>query len=189
MTVCSPHWLLALAVAISTLGCASYSGGARPIDGARLTAERGWVTAAPTPDVRQKSLEDCGAAALAMVAGRWHVAISVDDPGLKPSSTGLRLGELRFAARAHGLIAFAITADRATLEAELLAGRPVIIGLLLPFSRHAALGHFEVVVAHRQEEFVTLDPATGLRVRTWTDLQAEWAPARYPALVVLGPTP
>jgi ABC-type bacteriocin/lantibiotic exporter with double-glycine peptidase domain len=185
VTARSRHLVLALAV-IASAGCATYVGGAQPIDPSRLATEPGWIRAEATPAIRQTTLEGCGAAALAMVAGRWHVPLSADDPALRPTSRGLRLGQLRSAARAHGLIAFAITADRATLEHELRAGRPVIIGLLRPYSRSEALSHFEVVVALRRDEFVTLDPAAGLTVRTWAALQAEWAPAHYPALVILG---
>jgi ABC-type bacteriocin/lantibiotic exporter with double-glycine peptidase domain len=181
---------MARAAAIAALvasGCATYAGGGRPIDPARVANEPGWITAAPTPEIRQRSLLDCGPAALAMVAGRWDVHITADDPAVAaPSEHGVRLGDLRSAARSHGLIAFAINTDRATLEHELRAGRPVIVGLLRPYSRSKAVSHYEVVVAMRGDEIVTLDPAAGWRVRTWGSLEAEWRPAAYPALVVLG---
>ena len=178
---------IAIMLAIAGAACGTYAGGAKAIDPSKLS-EPGWIAAAPTPEVRQRSLLDCGAAALAMVAGRWNVSIPIDDPAIpKPSAHGLKLGDLRTAARAHGLIAFAIVADRATLSHELTAGRPVIVGLLRPYSRHEAVSHYEVVIAERGDELVTLDPAAGYRVRTWPALQAEWQPAQYPALVVLGP--
>jgi ABC-type bacteriocin/lantibiotic exporter with double-glycine peptidase domain len=178
---------LALLVLVAG-GCATYRGGARPFDPSRVTVEAGWVRAAPTPDIRQKSLLDCGPAALAMVSGRWNVHIATDDAAIAaPAKNGVRLADLRTAARAHGLIAFAIKADRATLDHELAAGRPVIVGLLRPYSRRQAVSHYEVVVAMRGDEIVTLDPAAGWRVRTWASLEAEWRPAAYPALVVLGP--
>lgn len=125
-----------------------------------------------------------------MVAKRWDVDIKVDDPAIaKPSKNGVSLGDLRSAARAKGLVAYAIKADRATLDHELRAARPVIVGLLRPYSRAKATSHYEVVVAMRGDEIVTLDPAAGWRVRTWASLEAEWRPAAYPALVVLGPAP
>lgn len=171
-------------------GCATYGGAARPIDPARLATEPGWVSAAPTPDIRQRSLLDCGAAALAMVAGRWGVTIALDDPAIAaPARDGIRLGDLRAAAHAHGLSAFAIAADRPTLAHELSAGRPVIVGLLRPTSRRRAISHYEVVVAMRGDEVVTLDPAGGWKVRTWAALDDEWRPAAFPALIVLGPRP
>lgn len=176
--------LLALIVS----GCATYAGAARTIDPARVATEPGWVRAAPTPELRQRSQLDCGAAALAMVAGRWGVAIALNDPAIAaPRRDGIRLGDLRTAAHAHGLIAFAIAADRATLAHELGAGRPVIVGLLRPYSRKRAISHYEVIMAMRGDEVVTLDPAGGWRVRTWAALDAEWRAARYPALIVLGP--
>lgn len=175
------------AALVVTGGCATYAGAARPIEPSRLTSEPGWITA-PTPELRQRSLLDCGPTALAMVAGRWLVHIAPDDPKIAaPHKDGVRLGDLRSAARAHGLVAFAVKADRATLEHELRATRPVIVGLLRPYSRTEAVSHYEVVVAMRGDELVTLDPAAGYRVRTWAAFEAEWKPAAYSALVVLGP--
>jgi ABC-type bacteriocin/lantibiotic exporter with double-glycine peptidase domain len=179
--------VVAIALLIAS-GCASYSGGARPIDPSRVDSEPGWIKAASTPAIRQRTLLDCGPAALAMVAARWHVEIATTDPAIAaPAKHGVRLGDLRSAARAHGLIAFAIMADKATLHHELRAGRPIIVGLLRPYSRSEAVSHYEVVVAMRGDEIVTLDPAAGWRVRTWATFDAEWNVAKYPALVVLGP--
>ncbi len=179
--------LVTLALVTACTGCASYAGGAKPIDPSRLR-EPGWISAGPMTVIRQRRLLDCGAAALAMVAERWNVTVTVDDPAFPaPSANGLRLGDLRTVARGHGLIAFAITADRATLDHELRAGRPIIVGLLRPYTRNEAVSHYEVVVAARGDEIVTLDPATGWRVRSWAALDAEWRLAAYPALVVLGP--
>jgi ABC-type bacteriocin/lantibiotic exporter with double-glycine peptidase domain len=189
----APLALTLAAVLVSA--CATYTGGARPIEPGQVAHQPGWVAAAPTPTVRQRGLSDCGMAALAMVAGRWHVPLSLDQARrdvADPSPRGARLGELRRAARAHGLLAFAISADEATLEHEVRAGRPVIIGLLRPYGRDRALSHYEVVVALRASdgghEVVTIDPAGGWQVRQWTDLDAEWEPAGRPALVVLGPS-
>jgi ABC-type bacteriocin/lantibiotic exporter with double-glycine peptidase domain len=179
---------VAIAILVAT-GCVSYSGGGRPIDPSRVVSEPGWIKAAPTPDIRQRTRLDCGAAALAMVAGRWRVQIALDDPAIAaPGKHGVRLGDLRSAAKAHGLIAFAITADHATLDHELRAGRPIIVGLLRPYSRTEAVSHYEVVVAMRGDEIVTLDPAAGWRVRSSASFDAEWRAAKFPALVVLGPS-
>lgn len=185
--------VLVLAAVLGTVGCYSYRGGARAIDPSRLTEEPGWTVAAATPSVRQTGRLDCGAAALAMVAGRWQVAWSL--PAIKaalppPDPRGIRLDELRDAARDHRLTAFAIVGDRATLIHELTAGRPVIVGLLLPYGGRRAQSHYEVVVAVREttDEFVTIDPASGWRTRSWAALDAEWGPAGYPTLVVLGPS-
>ena len=58
------------AVAIVILvasGCVTYSGGARTIDPTRMVREPGWI-GGPDADIRQRTLLDCGPAALAMVA-------------------------------------------------------------------------------------------------------------------------
>lgn len=186
--------LVALVAATLAAACAHYSGGARPIRPDQIAHQPGWITTAPTPMVHQRGLTDCGPAALAMVAGRWHVAMTIDDARRSvraPTPRGTALGDLRRAARAHGLLAFAITGDQAMLEHEVRAGRPVIVGLLRPNGRDRATSHYEVVVALRASaddpQVVTIDPAGGWMIRSWADLDAEWRPAGRPALVVLGP--
>lgn len=171
-------------------GCISYSGGARSVDAVQLT-QPGWIVAAPTPELRQQGSRDCGAAALAMIAGRWHVELSVEaavDALPAPTRLGTKLGDLRDVARAHGFTAFAIAGDRDTLVHELRAGRPVIVGLLLPYGSKRVQSHYEVIVGVHpaSDQFVTINPAKGWRTRSWTDLDAEWRPAGRPTLVVLG---
>jgi hypothetical protein len=87
------------------------------------------------------------------------------------------------------ITAFAITGDHVTLLHELRAGRPVLLGLYAPYGKKYVQSHYEVLVATRPDEsqYVTLDPAKGWRVRSWTELDAEWKRAGRPALVVLGP--
>ncbi len=176
---------------VGVTGCVSLGGRSRTFETARLAEEPGWIVAAPTPVVRQAGTVDCGAAALAMVAGRWGVNLSLEGAAAAlpaPAPKGARLGDLRDAARLHGLQAFAIAGDRDTLVHELRAGRPVIVGLHIQAGIRRALSHYEVMVAVHPaaDRFVTLDPASGWRVRSWTDLDAEWLPAGRPALVVVG---
>lgn len=178
----------------ATTGCASYIGGARSINPLRLTTEPGWVVAAPTPELRQQDSHDCGAASLAMIAGRWHVPLSFDGVVAAlpaPTPQGTRLGDLRDVARAHGLTAFAIAGDRDTLVHELRQGRPVIVGLIQPYDYEQSQSHYEVIVAVHPIDgrFVTIDSANGWRARSWADLDAEWRPAGRPTLVVIGPAP
>ena len=154
-----------MAALVAVAGCISYRGGAQSLDPDRLHTEAGWIVAAPTPALRQQGSHDCGAASLAMIAGRWHVALSVDGAvaALPVAGVqGVRLGELRDAARAHGLTAFAIAGDRTTLVHELREGRPVIVGLLLPYGNKRVQRHYEVIVAVHpaDDQFVTIDPAT-----------------------------
>jgi hypothetical protein len=127
-----------------------------------------------------------------MIAGRWQIARSFDEPATTlpaPAPVGPRLAALRPAARRYGPTAFAIAGDRDTLLHELRAGRPVIVGLLLRYGRDHTRSHYEVVVAVHpmHDRFVTIDPASGWRTRRWAELDAEWGPAGRPTLIVLGP--
>ena len=166
-----------------------YTGGARAVQPAQLDAH--WLRAAPTPIVLQKQDADCGLAALAMVAGAWGHHWSVDDLAhrLPPGKQGVRLGSLRDVARERGLSAYAIRATPKDLAHELAQGRPVLLGLLLPFDRGHNLSHYEVAVAMdpRTGTVVTIDPASGKWMqREAKVLDVEWKAAGYPALVVTG---
>lgn len=185
---------LVLIVALATGACTvPYAGGARPIQPAQV-AGADWVRAAPTPVVRQQHAEDCGLAALAMVAGSWNRAWSVEELNrdLPPGKHGVNLVALRDLARAKGLDAFAIAATPADLERELAHGRPVIVGLVLPHDRNYNRSHYEVAIAYNPKDgtLVTLDPATGDWMRRSRKvLDVEWKPAAYAALVVTGDKP
>jgi ABC-type bacteriocin/lantibiotic exporter with double-glycine peptidase domain len=182
--------IFVVALSLST-GCRlSYTGGAKSVNVAQLDGN--WLRASSTPVVRQKSQVDCGLAALAMVAGAWGEKWSVDDlrRDVKMSTKGAKLGALRDVARARGLEAYAIAGNFEDLKRELAHGRPVLLGLQLPFEQDRALHHYEVVVAMnpRDGSVVTLDPATGKHLkRTKAVLEAEWKPVGFPTLVVVGP--
>ena len=181
-------WFVAL---LAATGCRlSYTGGAKPVNAAQL--DNTWLRASATPVVKQKSQVDCGLAALAMVAGAWGQTWTVDDlrRDVKMSANGAKLGALRDAARARGLEAYVIAGKHEDLQRELSKGRPVMLGLQLPFEMDRALHHYEVVVAinPRDGTVVTLDPATGNYLkRTRAVLEKEWKPVGYPTLVVVGP--
>jgi ABC-type bacteriocin/lantibiotic exporter with double-glycine peptidase domain len=189
----APRALVSCFVVVLSLstGCRlSYTGGAKPVNVAQLDGN--WLRASSTPVVRQKSQVDCGLAALAMVAGAWGEKWSVDDlrRDVKMSTKGAKLGALRDVARARGLEAYAIAGNFEDLKRELAHGRPVLLGLQLPFEQDRALHHYEVVVAMnpRDGSVVTLDPATGKHLkRTKAVLEAEWKPVGFPTLVVVGP--
>ncbi len=196
---------------VGASGCASTAGHSRAFDPDQLDPTAGWLVATPVALVAQEGSKDCGAAALAMVVGRWGVQFTLDEavqaleatsaaaPGAGGgagagagggggSGGGVRLGDLRDLARSLGLKAFAISGERATLLHELGAGRPVIVGLHVPGGPGEARSHYEVLVGAQPADgrFVTLDPASGWRVRDWTGLDDAWRPAGRPALVVLG---
>lgn len=166
----------------------AYVGGATAVGPSDLGGD--WLRAAPTPIVVQRARTDCGLAALAMIAGAWGRSWSVDDMArhLKPTETGVKLGALRDLARARGLQAFAVKGQFKDLENELKKGRPVLLGLVLPFDRKNNLHHFEVAIAMnpRDGTVVTLDPATGdMMKRSRNVLDLEWKHAGYATLVVV----
>jgi ABC-type bacteriocin/lantibiotic exporter with double-glycine peptidase domain len=175
---------------VGLTGCQlPYTGGARPVTPAQLDSS--WLRAAPTPVVRQKQESDCGLAALAMVAGAWGRHWSVDDLAhrIPPSEKGVKLGALRDLARDRGLDAFVVRATPQDLQHELSSGRPVLLGLMLPFDRGHNRSHFEVAIAMnpRDGTIVTIDPASGEWMRrSRAVLDVEWKAAGYPALVVTG---
>ena len=164
-----------------------YAGGARAVQPTQLDAT--WYRAAPTPVVRQKQMADCGLAALAMVAGAWGRHWSVDDLAhrVPPGQHGVKLGALRDLARDRGFDAYAIQANRDDLKNELSAGRPVLLGLILPHDQQRNRSHYEVAIAMSQRDgtIITIDPATGEWMRrSPAVLDIEWKAAGYAALVV-----
>jgi len=180
--------LVALVIAL-TSACThlAYTGGARPTQPIALDAS--WIHAAPTPVVKQAQETDCGLAALAMVAGAWGKQWNVGElaRAMPPGDKGVKLAVLRDYARAHGLEAFAIAATPKDLEHELAAGRPVLLGLMLPFDYQHNQSHYEVAIAMRPSDgtVITIDPATGQwMTRKKQVLDVEWKAAKYAALVV-----
>jgi hypothetical protein len=98
-----------------------------------------------------------------MVLGYWQIPASRAEivyhcppvPG-----QGCRAGELRNFARSKGLSAFLFRGELADLAHELARGRPVVVGLVKPYS-DGTFTHYEVVAAMHPQEglIVTLDPA------------------------------
>jgi ABC-type bacteriocin/lantibiotic exporter with double-glycine peptidase domain len=185
------HGVRVAALAATLVACVRAPSTARPVEPAAISAGGGWIAVDGVAPVRQRSALDCGPAALVMVARHWDVPLRLDDATVLTgrSNKGTRLGALRDVARGRGLTAYAIRGDRDTLRHELERGRPVVVGLLRRIGGRKRLSHFEVVVGvhPRRGEVATIDPAAGLGVRRWSDLEAEWEPAGYPALVILGP--
>src|SRR3954470_11423417 len=91
------------------VGCRlAYTGGATSVKSADVPS--GWLHAAPTPVVVQAQRQDCGLAALAMVAGAWGRHWSLPDLShqVPPTEHGVKLGRLRDLARERGLDAYAV---------------------------------------------------------------------------------
>jgi ABC-type bacteriocin/lantibiotic exporter with double-glycine peptidase domain len=181
--------LVGLTLALAATACQlSYTGGARPVRPEALGA--GWYTAPATQVVRQQNETDCGLAALAMVASAWgrHWSVADLDHQLPPSAKGVKLGDLRDLARARGFEAYAIAGTTADLTRELSHGRPVVLGLMLPYDRTRNASHYEVAVAVHPGDgaVVTIDPATGeWRQRSRQVLDVEWKAAGFATLVVV----
>jgi len=189
MTTKAPRASLLVAL-LGLVACQlSYRGGARAVSPSEVG--NGWYRAAATPVVRQHQETDCGLAALAMVAGTWGRQWSVADMThqLRPTDRGIKLGALRDLARSRGLEAYTIKGTAHDLEHELSLGRPVLLGLLLPYDRERNASHYEVAVAMnpRDGTVVTIDPASGdWRQRSKQVLDLEWKAAGFAALVVVG---
>src|SRR5687768_6140868 len=93
-------------------GC--YHGSARSVSPDQLTRERGWTVVQGVQLVKQRSENECGAAALAMMLQRWSVPASTDDivqaiPAVKGEP--IAAGALRDFARKKGLQAFIIQGE------------------------------------------------------------------------------
>lgn len=174
-------------VSVATLaGC--YHGSAKSVTPGEVGRKPGWVVVRDVHLVRQSAERDCGAAALAMVLGRWGIASSTDDilrahppaPG-----HGIPAVALRDFARERGLAAFLINGELGDLAHEVDLDRPVLVGLVQRYGQRA-YPHYEVVVGvnKRARRVLTYDPGRDLREDGFDGFSAEWEPAGRLALVV-----
>ena len=150
------------------------------------------MVAGLTPQ-RQQSENDCGAAALSIMLGRWGIAAHPADilsalPG-NPGE-GIPAGDLRDFARARGLGAFVIRGEVRDLENELALQHPVLVGLILR-QGDRGLPHYEVVAGINPgaRRLFMLDPARGPREDGYDGFLAEWEQSGRVTLVVTGPNP
>lgn len=180
--------VLCALVALGGGACAHYTGPSRSIT-RQETEQPGWLRAPSIVEQRQRSTEDCGAAAAAVVAARWQGAAVA--PVVMASTPvpkrGLRAVQIRDLLRGRGLRSFVIAGTFADLEHELAAGRPVIVGTVKPMSNGKALRHYEVVVAllPAERRVVTFDPSNGWRQQSYAELDREWKPSARTAIVSL----
>jgi ABC-type bacteriocin/lantibiotic exporter with double-glycine peptidase domain len=181
------RYSFALCGALSLASC--YRGSARDAAPSALAADHDWVRV-DVPEVRQVGSSDCGAAALASVLGYWHRPVSLAEMSraLETGSGGASAGALEHYARQRGLSAYVFYASVADLRHELAARRPVIVGVIKPYSPKRGVSHYEVVTGYDpvRERVLTFDPAHGLRENSLAGFLAEWEPTRRLALVVLG---
>ena len=169
-----------LFAAFASAGC-GYLGSARNFDPAEFSRDPRWLRAGDVPLILQKSERDCGAAAAAMVLSYWNRPVPSEEIAarlLLPEARGIPAGDLRSYLESKGLQAFVVEGNLADLERQVRKGRPLIVGLVLPYLDRAAL-HYEVVVAVHpvEKRVVTLDPARGWRENHLDGFFAEWEPA------------
>ena len=160
-------------------GCLSgYAGSARLAD-ASVLSEPGWKAAAGVPVILQKTADDCGAAALAMVLA----AYGEPPDGVKPESP--RADAVRDEARRRGFESYCVPASIEDLESELAGGRPVLVGLV-KVQWKGAVSHYEVVVAIDRAggRIATHDPARGLTVNSIQGFEDEWSGAQRVAVII-----
>ena len=179
--------LLVLVAAGALPAC--YHGSAHTVSARDLNREAGWVLVSGVPMVRQSSLRDCGAAALAMVLGRWGTPESSSAEIAKAlpvdAAHGIAAGALRDLVRKKGLRAFLIAGELADLEREIGLDRPVLVGLVQHYG-DKALSHFEVVVGinSHARRVLMFDPARGQREDGFEGFASEWNRAGRLAIVV-----
>lgn len=181
---------LTLLIAAAGLASGCYHGSAQNVSARELTRERGWMTVDGIQLVRQKSDNECGAAALAMMLQRWSLAASSAEDILRAvpveNGQGIAAGKLRDFARQKGLQAFVIRGELADLLKELGANRPVLVGLVQRYSDRARV-HYEVVagINPTARSVLLMDPGRGLRQDGYEGFGAEWEAAGKVALVIL----
>jgi predicted double-glycine peptidase len=179
--------LTAIVVGLGVGGC--YRGTARTVSLEDIDREPGWTVVKGVPLVRQQEPHDCGAAALAMVLGRWGVedaAPAIRTAVVASDDRGASARGLRQFARDKGLRAFLISGAQTDLEHELRAQRPVLVGLVQRYVGHKALSHYEVVIGFNAmtHRVLLLDPGHGARVDDVAAFDQEWKDAGRLTLVV-----
>ncbi|HEY0707664.1 MAG TPA: cysteine peptidase family C39 domain-containing protein [Polyangia bacterium] len=155
---------------------------------APAVADPGWATVPKLDFVPQTGRADCGAAALAMVLGRWGRDSNPESmrarTGPIDDRAGLKAGLLRSIVRAEGLNAYLISGTFDDLAREVERGHPVLVGVLRQVGTRG-YPHYVVVtgVNRDQRRVLTADPAEGWKEQPFDDFEARWRFARNLALV------
>lgn len=170
---------------LAPAGC--YSGSAHTVSAGDVAREQGWELVSQVPLIRQSSEHRCGAAALAMVLGRWGIESSESEI-FRAGATddqGIAAGVLRDLARQKGLRAFLIQGEEADLVREVERDRPVLVGLVQHYIIRS-YAHYEVVIGvnRRTRRILMLDPGRGMREDHLDSFATEWGGAGRLALVI-----
>jgi ABC-type bacteriocin/lantibiotic exporter with double-glycine peptidase domain len=173
--------LVILAAAAWLGGC--YQGGRRSFTPATFAREPGWVSVSTVPVISQGGEHDCGAAAVAMLLGFWGIPASQVDVRAAsgaPPDRGLTAESLRAYLRGRGLEAYLFEGTFSDFEHELASGRPVLVGVVKPYS-NAVYAHYQIVVGLNRghEKVVVIDPADGWGVYSFDGFVREWKPTRF----------
>jgi ABC-type bacteriocin/lantibiotic exporter with double-glycine peptidase domain len=168
--------------------CAQYTGTGRALAPSVWESERGWLSIAHVPVLRQRSEHDCGPTALAMVLAYWRQRPDARAVLDLYDHKRYSAAELRDRARALGFSAFVIAGTFEDIVHELEQKRPVIVGMAKP-TVGGVVAHYEVVVGLHAatQRIATLDPALGWRQNSVAGFLHEWVPAGQLLLIVLGP--
>ena len=173
---------LVLAASLA-VGCAHPQGIGKPLDPAELE-QPSWVAVHGVPHVQQQSADDCGAAAAAMVLAFWQRPAPAD-PAVPDG--GLRADAVRELLEEGGLRAFVIEGTVDDLRHELDAGRPVIVGTIIPISRRKARSHYVVVIGLEDDRVALMDPSVGLQQLPLETFALEWKAAAHTTVIGLPP--
>lgn len=178
------HAVLAASV---SLGCL-YQGEAKSFDASEHRPDV--TTLSGVPVVMQEDRLDCGPAALSSLLAYWQIR---ETPAQIRRATGtpkgrtLRAGDLRDHVKRKGLDAFLFQGTLNDLEAEIAAGRPVLVGTLKPYIGNKWFAHYEVVTGIGRTTVVTMDPGAGYREYPTAGFLREWERTRRVMLVVAKP--
>lgn len=184
--------LRALGLALLCAAPACYTGSARDVSPQwleRASRDGSWEIVSGVPFVPQKSADDCGPAALAMVLAHFGVSATIDQVTAlaPPSDGGVRAVALRDVAHGKGLEAFIVSGTLKDLVAQIDRGRPVLVGLAKPMVGARAIAHYEVVVGINRTKrlILSLDPSRGPRQNTFEGFAREWVPTYQVTIVIL----
>lgn len=182
------RFVLAVVVACTSFSCSLYQGEAKSFDAAERRAD---VEVLPVPVVLQEDRLDCGPAALSSLLAYWGIEETPDSIRRAtgtPKGRTLRAADLRDHAKRKGLDAFLFQGTLGELEAEIEAGRPVLVGTLKPYVGDKWFAHYEIVTGVGRTSVVTMDPGGGYREYPTAGFLREWERTQRVMLVAAKPT-
>jgi ABC-type bacteriocin/lantibiotic exporter with double-glycine peptidase domain len=180
-----------IALAVLTLGCASYRGTAKDVRPSAVAEQGNWWMVPKFPLVLQEGSHDCGAAALSAVLRFWGRSTTPDEiaKALGKKNERLRAGEMAAYARSVGLNTYVFYGTMTDVVYELRHGRPVIVGLGKKVDDKRALAHYEVAVGYepQQKQVLLMDPGRGWQIDSLQGFGEEWARSKGVTIVAFLP--